>query len=343
MKKILYTYFFGYAAYKYRRLFRTLIILSSCFYSVGSYYFSKRMFFDEYGIICYRFDVINFLILIISFPLTIALISFLIEPFIVKKKTIKDIKNDNVKKVDRLPNLNKKSIINKVKSYFIYDGSYMSGNKYWLRKLLQWPFIFLFIGFYLRAVTTYYRSRSLKISVFNSYLFGIYSIFIDFYIILIIPFNDKFFGVVPEMQWIFIFPTLPFAHLIFMDGKNNNSNIVKENISNKEEISKNLIETNLNISIQNKENKENNNFTVPLFLKLNEFLTTNSTHPMLRIVYRIILRLIIFFILFFTLFIIIFNLNADWLVPFTTLIAFFVTKPISNYIIKNWLSALEAK
>ena len=86
MKKILYTYFFGYAAYKYRRLFRTLIILSSCFYSVGSYYFSKRMFFDEYGIICYRFDVINFLILIISFPLTIALISFLIEPFIVKKK-----------------------------------------------------------------------------------------------------------------------------------------------------------------------------------------------------------------------------------------------------------------
>ena len=219
----------------------------------------------------------------------------------------------------------------------------MSGNKYWLRKLLQWPFIFLFIGFYLRAVTTYYRSRSLKISVFNSYLFGIYSIFIDFYIILIIPFNEKFFGVVPEMQWIFIFPTLPFAHLIFMDGKNNNSNIVKENISNKEEISKNLIETNLNISIQNKENKENNNFTVPLFLKLNEFLTTNSTHPMLRIVYRIILRLIIFFILFITLFIIIFNLNADWLIPFTTLIAFFVTKPISNYIIKNWLSALEAK
>lgn len=131
-----------------------------------------------------------------------------------------------------------------------------------------------------------------------------------------------------------------------MDGKNNNSNIVKENISNKEEISKNLIETNLNISIQNKENKENkenNNFTVPLFLKLNEFLTTNSTHPMLRIVYRIILRLIIFFILFFTLFIIIFNLNADWLIPFTTLIAFFVTKPISNYIIKYWLSALEAK
>ena len=35
--------------------------------------------------------------------------------------------------------------------------------------------------------------------------------------------------------------------------------------------------------------------------------------------------------------------NTDICIPFTTLIAFFVTKPISNYIIKNWLSALEAK
>ena len=174
-------------------------------------------------------------------------------------------------------------------------------------------------------------------------IFGIYSIFIDFYIMLIIPFNEKLFGVVPEMQWIFIFPILPFAHLIFVDGKNNSSDIVKENISNTEEISKVLVETNHNISIQKKENNLNNNFTVPLFFKLNEFLTANSTHPILIIVYRIILRVIIFFIVFFTLFIIPFNLNANWLIPFTTLIAFFVIKPISNYIITNWLSALEAK
>jgi hypothetical protein len=110
-------------------------------------------------------------------------------------------------------------------------------------------------------------------------------------------------------------------------------------IINKEVISKDLIETNFNISIQKKENNLNN----PLFLKLNEFLIANSTHPILVIVYRIILRVIIFFIVFLTLFIIPFNLNANWLIPFTTLIAFFVTKPISNYIITNWLPALEAK
>ena len=279
------------------------------------------------------------LILLLLFSLFVfGLISFLIEPFIVKKKPLEITKVESTKKTLG-PKLNAKFITNKLISYFIYDGSYISGNRYCFRKILQWPLIFLLIGFYLRAVTTYYRCKSLKISVFNSYLFGIYSIFIDFYIILVIPFNEKFFGVVPEMQWVFIFPTLPFAYLIFMDGKNNNSNVVEENIINTEEISKDLIETNFNISIQKKENNLNN----PFFLKLNEFLTANSTHPILIIVYRIILRVVIFFIVFFTLFIIPFNLNANWLIPFTTLIAFFVTKPISNYIITNWLPALEAK
>ena len=115
-------------------------------------------------------------------------------------------------------------MINKVKSYFKYDGSYISGNSYWFRKILQWPLIFLLIGFYLRAVTTYYRCKSLKISTFGSLLFSIYSVFIDFYVILIIPFNEKSFGVVPEVQWIFILPTLPFAYLLFMNGKNNDTN-----------------------------------------------------------------------------------------------------------------------
>ncbi len=259
MKKILYTYFFGYAAYKYRRLFRTLIILSSCFYTLGSYYAANRVSIDDFNNISYHLDVIDFLILIIPFPLTIALISFLIEPFIVKKKPLEITKVESTKKTF-VHKLNSKIITNKIISYFKYDGSYISGNRYYFRKILQWPLILLFIGFYLRAVTTYYRSRSLKISVFNSYLFGIYSVIIDFYIILIIPFNEKLFGVVPEMQWVFIFPTLPFAYLIFMDGKNNNSNVVEENIINTEEISKDLIETNFNISIQKKENNLNNPF-----------------------------------------------------------------------------------
>jgi hypothetical protein len=118
---------------------------------------------------------------------------------------------------------------NKIISYFKYDGSYISSNKYLFRKVLQWPLIFLLIGFYLRAVTTYYRSKSLKISTVGSLLFSIYSVFIDFYVILIIPINEKLFGVVLEMLWIFIFPILPLTYLIFMDGKKNDTNNKAEN------------------------------------------------------------------------------------------------------------------
>ena len=216
MKKILHTYFFGYAAYKYRRLIRTLILLI-CITAISMCSFFTFKEDSDMALGCFGF--------MITFLLITALIIFLMEPFIKEKtknelyeKIIKSTKNDNFES-----KTGNKFLI-KLISYFRYDGSYISGNKYGFRKLLQWPLIFLLIGFYLRAVTTYYRSKSLKISTIGSLLFSIYSVFIDFYIILIIPFSEKLFGVVPEMQWIFIFPTLPFAYLIFMDGKNNDTN-----------------------------------------------------------------------------------------------------------------------
>lgn len=213
MKKILNTFFFGYAAYKYRRLIRTLIlvILSIMIY-YGLYFASNndtRLASDIF--------ILSIILLFLS-----VLISFIIEPFIVKKPL--EINKVESTKKTLVPKLNAKFITNKLISYFKYDGSYISGNRYWFRKILQWPLIFLLIGFYLRAVTTYYRCKSLKISTFGSLLFSIYSVFIDFYVILIIPFNEKSFGVVPEMQWIFILPTLPFAYLLFMNGKNNDTN-----------------------------------------------------------------------------------------------------------------------
>jgi hypothetical protein len=218
MKKILHTYFFGYAAYKYRRLIRTLILLICVVtaYSIGFWVFEN----EDYNM---ALELFGFMTAVL---LTTSLISFLIEPFIIEKtknelyeKIIKSTKNDNFESKK-----GNKFLINKIISYFRYDGSYISGNKYGFRKLLQWPLIFLLIGFYLRAVTTYYRSKSLKISTIGSLLFSIYSVFIDFYIILIIPFNEKSFGVVPEMLWVFIFPILPFTYLIFMDGKNDDTN-----------------------------------------------------------------------------------------------------------------------
>ena len=104
--------------------------------------------------------------------------------------------------------------------YFFYNGSYISGNKYGFRKLLQWFLILLFgLGFYLRFVTTYTRSRSLNISIIGSFLFSIYSFIIDFYVIMIIPINTKFELVSDDMFWVIIIPVLPMAYLLFADGK----------------------------------------------------------------------------------------------------------------------------
>ena len=110
-------------------------------------------------------------------------------------------------------------IISNISPYFFYNGSYISGSRYWLRKLLQWTLIFLVIGFYLRGVTTYARSRSLNLSILGSIIFSVYSFLIDIYIIIIIPINDKLSGVIDDFLWIYITPVLPLAYLLFADGK----------------------------------------------------------------------------------------------------------------------------
>ena len=104
------------------------------------------------------------------------------------------------------------------KQYFFYNGSYISSSKYGTRKFLQWPLILLGVGFYLRGVTTYTRSRSLNLSVLGSVVFSIYSFVIDIYIIIIYPMNE-YIGVVDDMLWVYIYPILPLTYLIFADGK----------------------------------------------------------------------------------------------------------------------------
>ena len=79
MKKILNTYFFGYPGYKYRRLIRTLILLIC----VGRAYFIVflKLQGEDYDIIA--FNILGF---VMSVLLITALISFLMEPFIIEKK-----------------------------------------------------------------------------------------------------------------------------------------------------------------------------------------------------------------------------------------------------------------
>ena len=65
MKKLLYTFFFGYFELKWRRLFRTLLIIPYC----------------SFALLLYK-DI-----LLISIPIVpIALISWVIKPFVVKEK-----------------------------------------------------------------------------------------------------------------------------------------------------------------------------------------------------------------------------------------------------------------
>ena len=203
--------FFGYLDRKWKTLIRTLwFIYTFCifFYQI----FEPKLFNDDDEIIAG---------VIVLIPL---IISYILEPFVNKKpRYINNDESKQTKEKIAFPLLITKKIspIN-LRQYFLYDGSYISGNKYWFRKLLQWPLIILGIGFYFRFITTYTRSRSLKLSVLESVFFSIYAFLIDIYVIIIIPLNDKLIGIDNDFLWFYIFPVLPLAYLLFSEGKDKN-------------------------------------------------------------------------------------------------------------------------
>ena len=201
---------FGYLEKKWKRLIRTIwVVYSTC---VFLYQIFEPYLFNDDG------EIIAGIIVLIPF-----LISYILEPFVNKKSTqiTNDIDDSNLtNNKQAFDDFSKQKLLPfNFRQYFFYNGSYISGSKYWLRKLLQWTLVFLVIGFYLRGVTTYARSRSLNLSIVGSVLFSIYSFVIDIYIIIIIPINDKLIGVIDDFLWIYIVPVLPLAYLLFTDGK----------------------------------------------------------------------------------------------------------------------------
>ena len=72
IKKLLYTFFFGYAAFKWRRLIRTLIVVATIVFLIGN-----NVIYNNILEIQIR--------PIISFYILIVLISWVIKPFIVKE------------------------------------------------------------------------------------------------------------------------------------------------------------------------------------------------------------------------------------------------------------------
>lgn len=204
------TFVFGYLEKKWKRLVRTLWVLYSILVFLYNVFQSSPFSSDE---------EIFFGVLVLL-PL---ILSYILEPFVIKNQKKVDSKFLTHNKTNNKQALDDisapKSLHLNFLKYLYYDGAYISGSKYWLRKFLQWPLILLGIGFYLRSVTTFARSRSLQFSVTGSILFSIYSFFIDIYVIFIFPINDKFIGVIDDMLWIFIAPVLPLAYLLFSDGK----------------------------------------------------------------------------------------------------------------------------
>ncbi len=82
MKKLLYTYFFGYAALKWRRLFRTIsIIIAIPILSAHLPWWNREIIKMVSGL-DYRIYAEMFWIFAVFFPM---LISWLIKPFIVNQ------------------------------------------------------------------------------------------------------------------------------------------------------------------------------------------------------------------------------------------------------------------
>ena len=153
MNKLLQTFFFGYASYKWRRLIRTLVIFINivllCFITYFVYLNGER-YFDEhiFGQIRhprehnYPLELKDFLpiLCLIPYYLFIGLISYLIEPFIinknesisdkiVEKKVIKEVKEKKIieesSSKEKTTQTNVKNtklnfILRKIKRFFIH-------------------------------------------------------------------------------------------------------------------------------------------------------------------------------------------------------------------------------
>ena len=76
-KSELYTFFFGYLSLKWRRLVRTLLLLPTILFQL----FMIVIFIDSRG----NGDLFGFLLLSLFIPLFIALLSWVIKPFVIKE------------------------------------------------------------------------------------------------------------------------------------------------------------------------------------------------------------------------------------------------------------------
>jgi hypothetical protein len=224
------TFFWGFFSKPWKRLFRTLSLIILFFFSINLVFNSN----DD--------DVlVPLFIILISIPI----LSYVIEPFILEKRKRSDPKlnDDNsfsqVKNSDEIVVIpvSEKSDLDKqityssqvdekvsikrswVSKFFTFDSEYLSGLSYLNRMFLGFFTILLFgVGFYIILTSVYKRSKSLgfnnNLSIINCVV--ILSSFIFSYIISFIErsntevSNDLFF------QYVFIQLVLGVPHMVLL-------------------------------------------------------------------------------------------------------------------------------
>jgi hypothetical protein len=155
----MYTFFWGYFSKPWKRLLRTISVIIILFFSLvlyDSHYDSDRM-------IC--------IVILISIPI----LSYVIEPFVLKNSLTNNKTKIENTKISELPDIKTKWFdikLNKkitIPIWLSFKNEYIKGTTYLLRMIFGVLTIWILgLGLYFMVITTYKRSKSMGINKRNS-------------------------------------------------------------------------------------------------------------------------------------------------------------------------------
>tara|TARA_Y100000768_G_scaffold237165_1_gene179423 strand:+ start:231 stop:1553 length:1323 start_codon:yes stop_codon:yes gene_type:complete len=154
-----------------------------------------------------------------------------------------------------------------MKKYFVYNGDYISGWRYWLRTFLQTFLIYVFgLGFYLWGVTSFTRAKSLGFSDQGAWAFAIL-LPVSWLVALAFAFSG--------LQIMVLIANIPHMYLWFKDGKKATIKSSKKN--QKIKIPNSILDTNENSDSKFKSNIDDilTESSIPKTLQTED--STNST------------------------------------------------------------------
>lgn len=213
------TFFWGYFSKPWKRLFRTVSIFIIIFFSFFPFITDHPF---DFNIVIY----ILYLLLIILLPIPI--LSYVIEPFVLKNKnennyhdqfeTKKEIELERVTKseiYEYSTNQNIKKELN-FKNYFRYNNEYLNGINYLIRMFVGIITIpIFFIGLLLMSTSVYKRTSSLgfgkSMSIINCILIPVLCIST-----IMINYTERKFGISGDPLMFLIPLVFSMTHMILV-------------------------------------------------------------------------------------------------------------------------------